>query len=409
MDVIRDTSFGGELGKALGQGLQQLAHGKLQQIQQQNNRAKTFQSLKALGAPAEDAYAMSLMPEKLQEKLLPKYLEGLASREEPSTEQPTSGLEQGLAALQGRSQAAPIGEIPSTKPEANIAPGLQTPQQTTQDFLKQLGIGRGPDILNTLAQKPQQQQVSEAVQPESTAIPQAEEQPKITPTTAPTKKRARAIPFKEEAARYKATEDYRDEVRQQYLAAHNTKMDIGRLEKINREGKLPDPLAYKVLKDAGWDILALNRSADPQEFLKIQQNFLKNMKAIFGARISIQEMEQYIQGIPSLLQTPEGRERVFRNFRIMADIAEKRFETMRAIQKESGGKIPLDLAEAVEERMTPYMEQKIKEFQEGPQRPIFKAGDKIDIHTLPAYTVPGLKVTQDGKKWISDGAQWKER
>jgi hypothetical protein len=421
-----EPSFGGATGAAIGQGLANLLQNKMAQVQKQNVKTQTFQALKALGAPAEEAAAMSNLPESLQTKMFPNYVNALLEQRrsnpqqaqqaeqqpQQQTQQQPQQQQNGLAALQGLSAAAPSQEAAIGQPQADIAkaPNLKFPtaQENAQNFTKQLGVGQGQAALNTMMQQPQQQaQKAEAPQNVS-PMQQATQQ--ITSDLNKPGQRPRdwkPYTFKEKAALRKEHKDFTDEIFHKKEGAHTTKMTVGRMQTLNREGKLIDPTAYNVLKKNGWDIPGL-MTADTNEFIKLQQVFLQHMKDIFGSRISISEMEQFIQGIPSLMQTPEGRERVFRNFSIMADIDEEKARVLENIEDQYGYQ-PENLKSIVDRRMDPYYDQKTKEFVEGAERPKFKPGDKIDITKIPAFTVPHMRAKQDGKTWESDGAQWIER
>src|SRR5258708_28699407 len=82
-------------------------------------------------------------------------------------------------------------------------------------------------------------------------------------------------------------------------------------------------------KRAGLDVPAL-MGADAEEFNKLAQGFLRGAKDQFGGRVTNYEAEQFLKQIPSLSQSPEGRQRVIANMRrvynqdvILSEIADK--------------------------------------------------------------------------------------
>lgn len=91
MNVIRDTTAGGNIGQAfgtgLGSGLQMLAQNKLNQIQQQQQTHKGAQFWKGLGLSDEVAYQFANAPESVQKSLLDR-LEGVNIGGQPQTSQP---------------------------------------------------------------------------------------------------------------------------------------------------------------------------------------------------------------------------------------------------------------------------------------------------------------------------------
>lgn len=408
MEVIRDTSLAGSLGSILGAGLGQLAKHKMDQMQQ----VKKAQSYMSAGIPPNIAASLPQWPEKAQTEYLMDFISRGGAEGQQYQQQQTGGtLQNGLAALQGMSAAAPSQEAAISQPRPDIASipsaKLPTARESAQAFTQGMGVGQGQNVLNQAMQQaqPQQPQQQEQVSPMQNATQQISNE--LAQKKGGRPEGWRPLTFKEKAALRKENKPIVDEIFNKKEGAKTTKMTIGRMQKLNREGKLIDPTAYAVLKKAGWDIPGL-MTADTQEFKKLEQVFLQHMKDIFGSRISITEMEQFIQGIPSLMQTPEGRERVFRNFSLLADIDEEKARVFKDIERQYGYQ-PDNLRSIIDTQMDPYLEQKTKEFIEGAERPMFKPGDKIDIHKIPAFTVPGMRATQDGKKWISDGAQWKER
>ena len=128
MQVINETTPGERIGSAVGQGLSALLQHKLQHMQGQTAKTKTFQALKALGAPDEEAAAMANMPESLQAKMFPNYVNSLMEQRRSNPPQAQQAEQQpqqpqnSLAALQGLSAAAPSQEAAIGQPQAGIAP-----------------------------------------------------------------------------------------------------------------------------------------------------------------------------------------------------------------------------------------------------------------------------------------------
>lgn len=405
MEVINDPGLAGLWGHSLGQGLQILAQGKVQQMQQQSARAKTFQALKSLGAPNEEASAMAMMPEKLQEKMLPNYITALArQRSENPQELQMQQAQNGLAALQGQSQAAPMQEISPMEPRAGLA-SIPTAQQNAQQFTKQLGVGKGEEVLNKVMQQAQPQQPQ--VQPEQeTPIQQATQQ--MGKGVAPKSKKVSALGAmtpKEKMDLFKYSKKERKEILEGEKSANDSIRTLDRMEELNKGGKLINPILYKGLTKLGLDIQGL-MNADTQEFEKLTTEFLKGMKSIFGARVSNIEMQQFVKGIPSLMQTPAGREAVIRNMRTVAQGAKIKANAMRDIMKENGGTPPLDLEERISERIDPQMNELSDNFRQGIEAP--KAGDRLTSLPPAASFASGSIITnkKTGQRMKSDGSKW---
>jgi hypothetical protein len=403
MQVINETNPGGALGAAFGQGLAALAQSKMQQMQGKQSQDKTFQALKALGAPDEEASAMAMMPEKLQEKIFPNYITALArQRSEQPQEQQMQQPQNGLAALQGQAQAAPMQEISPMEPKAGLA-NIPTAQQNAQQFTKQIGVGKGAEVLNQVMQQAQQPQV----QPQQeTPIQQATQQ--IEKTVTPKVKKVSALAAttpKEKLELFKYSKAERKEILEGEKAANDSIRTLDRMEELNKGGKLINPILYKGLTKLGLDIQGL-MNADTQEFEKLTTEFLKGMKSIFGARVSNVEMQQFVKGIPSLIQTPSGREAVIRNMRTVAQGAKIKANAMRDIMKENGGTPPLDLEERISERIDPQMNELSDNFRQGIEAP--KAGDRLTSLPPAASFATGSIITnkKTGQRMKSDGSKW---
>jgi len=182
----------------------------------------------------------------------------------------------------------------------------------------------------------------------------------------------------------KGSKEQRDKLNQQAESAHDNLSNLERMEELEQEGKLDTPGYLEGLKEAGFDISNLMDEGS-QEFQKIAVNFLKDAKNIFGARVSNFEIEQFLKGIPSLSQSPEGRKRVIANL--------KRFErgkiehqkayndAYRSVLKENKGVIrPLDsikIQEMTDDKMEKVRSKLYSQFKEDLKRKVPAGQNKV--------------------------------
>ena len=89
-------------------------------------------------------------------------------------------------------------------------------------------------------------------------------------------------------------------------------------------------------------------TADAQEFDKLSSDFLKNVKDIFGARITDNEIRQFLKTVPTLSQDQEGRRRIINNLRIFNEGSKLRKDIMDKLIAQNNGKRPADLESRVE-------------------------------------------------------------
>ncbi len=166
--------------------------------------------------------------------------------------------------------------------------------------------------------------------------------------------------------------------------ARRTIHDLDRIEELSQSGKLDTPGYVEFLHRSGLDIPAL-MNPESEEFAKLQQGFLRDAKQYFGGRVSNYEVEQFLKTIPSLSQSPEGRQRVISNLKYLARGKLEHFKTLREIIKENKNVPPYDLEEQVFERLEPKLDVLSKKFREDLKKPVPKGQNKF-ITALQAST-----------------------
>lgn len=147
-----------------------------------------------------------------------------------------------------------------------------------------------------------------------------------------------------------------------------SEVDIGKNAPI--VGPLAGLVANPVLNLIGGSLLAAQRSitsTDTEEFEKLSNDFVKDVKDIFGARVTQGEVERYLKTIPTLEQTDAGKLKVIRNLRSFNKLAELRAKTMKDIIKENNGNRPKNLEILVDDRMDPILDEIALEFKTGVQ------------------------------------------
>lgn len=106
-------------------------------------------------------------------------------------------------------------------------------------------------------------------------------------------------------------------------------------------------------------------SKEDQEFTKLSRYFLNNMKDIFGARVTQQEMAIYMDSIPTLALDDEGKKAVIRDMRIISDGWRHKKQMKDKIVSMNDGVIPKNIEELVEKASAPYMDMLASKFAEG--------------------------------------------
>lgn len=169
-----------------------------------------------------------------------------------------------------------------------------------------------------------------------------------------------------ELARHKATAPIMKEYADQYKAAKKGEHTIERMKELDKEdlagpGEAKFAESIDELPYIGRFIraftgpLALNPAS--QEFQKLQSEFLTEMRSLFGGNIPVAEMQQFMKGIPTLMNTKEGRARIYKNLEYGYKIKKQAFKIAQEIKRENGGKVPLDIDDQVTERLGKKMKK----------------------------------------------------
>lgn len=339
----KSAAIGGSLGTGLGHGLQLLLQDKMNRMVQQKQQKRTSSGLEALGFAPEQATALS--------GLDPKILETIVKQK--AAEPSQMAFSQGLSAL--------LGTTPTQEGEGT--PGVP-------------GIGQVP--LN------------------------AQQATKLAELSM---KKEEGVE-KKLAGRYKATKEFRDQARKEASSSRENLKRIERMEILSKRGKLSNPLYVAGLKKIGLDIPAL-MTADSQEFEKLTIDFLRGAREIFGARVTNFEAEMFLKSIPSLMQSKAGREKVINNLKNFYTAGQLKEKAAREIVKEEKGIPPFNLADLVEERISPQLDKLKKEFLSGIVGDNLVTGQSFNNLPDPVLN-PGAEIQDEdsGEVFVSKNGKW---
>jgi len=319
--IDRGPSVGGNLGAATGvgisQGLQMLLERKMQGMQQQ----KLAEGLMALGLPPEAA----LLDPSLQKELLSQKgnerkqarLMDLIQRRGVADGERTGSLEIAAEGPAGSPGYSPEELLAISEIDPNAARLLQSSSQADRklEFEKQK----------------QNQRSKEAA--------------------------------------YNITKDYRAGVAKTAHASKGVKARTARMRELDAKGNITKSALYQGLrylgKPFGFDPIGL-LNADTQELEKLSNDFIKDAPAIFsGSKLTNEMVKIFLKSVPTLVQSAEGRERVYRNMETMADVAQLEETAVNEIIAENGGAPPLNLDALVQERIQDRVEELMMSFAAG--------------------------------------------
>lgn len=408
----------------LGGTLERMALDKLAQIQQQNEQRQFAQALQGLASPEgyqfspQQAHLVSLLPIQQRLQALQTMSPGQAPAQAPFA--PSFEQEPTLTSLgqQERAQELAPEQMPAYAPteasalqfgqEINRLNTGQPLQFTAKDVLQQakdLGYQITPDKVrqvqervNQFNQNPQVQQQAfqdyqramqaqqaqgQAPQAAAPSVASAAPQPifkkSLTQKEQLAEERAlrkeileeKKLGAKEQAKIDKDTQPYYNEASNAAKASYSSDNRLNRMEEIIKKGKLPMPgpraLVNGILRPflgKDFDLSELG-NPDAAEFKKLQNDFLRDAKNIFGSRLTNYDVETFLKIIPNLSISKEGNLRIIHELKLMNEAARIRKKEMDSIIKENGGKRPLNMDILVEDNIRPRLDEIAQRFKEG--------------------------------------------
>jgi len=165
--------------------------------------------------------------------------------------------------------------------------------------------------------------------------------------------------IKKERRDYFKTELF--DIHKKYKSAQQDFDDLSRLQDLEDEG-LQSAGYTAFLKNSGLNIAALSNPSS-QEYQKIAQRFVRKAKEYYGGNVTNREMEQFLQTIPSLSQSPEGRKRVIAIMKNIARTEKATFKEARKIIKNNEGIIPEDFLGLINDALKVKRDQFAKKFK----------------------------------------------
>jgi hypothetical protein len=160
---------------------------------------------------------------------------------------------------------------------------------------------------------------------------------------------------------------------------------------FSKEGQLND-FAYSHL------------SPEAQEAVKLIIDSTTNIKDSYGARITNFELGTYLKKLPSLLNSPEGKDRVLRDLEKMNEINRLYISGVQDVFDRAGGSDQISFSEAEKKFKARYgsqMDKLVSEFA-SPKESKF-----ISMPDAGKYMGQKIENEETGEIFISDGTQWK--
>lgn len=369
-DSNRNKSIGSSFATGIGSALEGLVKYKVGQKQQQHQT----DILKQLGVTSQEADYLSQLPPKEQLQALQMFSQG--------PEQPQQSMKQ-----QGQQQ----------HPLHALVSGNHPNSQRFQELLSKASPEQQQQILSRAQQGlGQQEQIQQPNKPPRPLTPVEKlrnfQNKKLEQTDQrELAKEQRKYAQQEKLSADKDTKAFVEETYKEGKAAKTAEMRLKRMEELINKGSLPFSALYKgfkglsetdiggkipliggladlVLHAAGEAGLFAQRavtSRDTEEYEKLQADFNRSIKDIFGARISNQELTAFERMIPTLSNTDHGKRRIIRNMHDFNKAIIAKETAAKKIIAANGGRRPADLREQVDRMSAPEIDAIADDFISG--------------------------------------------
>jgi hypothetical protein len=335
MQVIQGTNAGGRLGEVLGTGLNQLAQHKLAQLSKQYEAQSE-----------RNQFAQGLVPLLGQDTA--NFLSNLGPDERKYALQNLSSLMQ-LNQQPGQQQPALRALQPGQQPQEQAQKEEQT-QQLTPERAK---------LLEDVFTSPQERREREKLELAK-----------------------RQAGLKERESLIKETKTYVDTLKDKEKASKEGNLRLRRMETLIDKGNLPNAALWSALSKLehapfisgltapfaellkGAVKWKSGNAADIEEFEKLSTEFVKNAKQYFGPRITQQEVQLFMQTIPTLMATDAGKKKLIENIRSLNELTEIEAKTARSIIKANNGIPPRNIEQQVQDKIGSKLDKVAKKFIE---------------------------------------------
>lgn len=333
--------IGGGLGEGIGSGFQALANMKMQDYaarqaqalqheEQKYQQAERSKGLASLFSPEQAQYISMLDPKSQQEIIKQK-------------------LQQPKESSYLKAVREMMGGQPSETPGEANKQELVSGQQPISTQPASNGLGTAAEGLS-------ERQLTELVKLKQTQD----------------KAKAKMSDTEWNKAKYydeRSLEDY-TAAKGQSKAAYENNMRFDRMRELIEKGEMPPPLFASFIEGVGkgtfgaFDLTAI-LGADAEEFKKLSSDMVKGIKDIYGARITNNDLEQFLKTIPTLIQTNEGKLKLIHNLELLNQGNIEYFSIMKKVVEDNDGMRPKNFDSLVEKTWRPKQKELAKEFKKG--------------------------------------------
>ena len=351
-------SASGEMGQGLGMGLssglEAMAQQQMQNLADQRQQQQASEGLQALGYTPEMATQLSQLPPQALQELV-KY-----KAQEPSQQAYANAISQmlGQGQQQGMQQPGMQEQQMGMQDQQPVMPG-QEQQMGMQGQPMAAGQQMGTPSLSGLNEKQATELAKLGMERQKM---NAKERNELKKQAFAEKSHVEKQRFAEKKEEARVEEESWNKIQpklakweESYTKGGDDLALADEMMDLNASGEIDSPGYVAFLKNIGLDMGTL-MSPGTTQFKSLGLGFMGGAKEIYGGKISNIEMQLFLESIPSLSQSPEGRKRILAGIKNLSRARRLPFTEARRILKENNGKIPRDfsmqITEAVDRKRT---------------------------------------------------------
>lgn len=323
--ILNKPGFGEQVGSAFGTGLgkmfEGLAQSKFQDMLMRQQHARTARGLSGL-FPQQKAEQLSELDPLVLREVLKQLLPSMRDDE-------LNNLIEGII---GNVEPEMASEQLPTLTEGKETGQINVPQEPKEKILGLSELSPG-----AIAAREMKSLEKKLLDPRLSPTQKAQLRSRL-------ESRRDALDKKQELID-KKTDPFVSRLNDDYEAAQAGDKRLGRMKELIKEGNLTNPLFYGVLDTLEHLVPSLGvginlkgfLSPESQEFDKLSKDFLRDVKKVFGGRITDNEVRQFLKTIPTLAQSDDGKLRIIHNMELFNEASKAKKEVYDKIVEANGG------------------------------------------------------------------------
>lgn len=227
-------------------------------------------------------------------------------------------------------------------------------------------------------------------------------------------KAQRALTKEQQAERVKIDERYRpqyNELRTKAQNAKETNLVLQSMLGAAQSGNLPSPqfasFAEGLAKSPIGDYININAMLGPEAevFVKNATKLFSGAKAIFGSRITNLDFSNFLQSIPRLTNSDEGKKQIIQGIKLFNDMYNAEYDVAKEIEQENDGYLPKNFNSTLEKRVGNRVDELGKQFLSLTK---FTTGRRFDSDEAMSGAPEGTRRrdNETGQIQIRQGGKW---